>query len=160
MNAEHACNYINDFMYFVVLPDRSSEGSLLYCSGVNLFRLLPITQGRHRPLANPARRGMQLTNLGIKSLALEQGAIPVALKGRPCPDIVPADDGWYKDYFRIEKAPESLPEKIIDYGVKTLLQKTMTSSLRQVDLPQTLLKPDELQLFLENLCRECEVENE
>ncbi|UCH44571.1 MAG: hypothetical protein JSV11_09740 [Nitrospiraceae bacterium] len=103
---------------------------------------------------------MQLTNLGIKSLALEQGSIPVALKGSPCPDIVPADDGWYKDYFRIEKAPESLPEKIIDYGVKTLLQKTMTSSLRQIDLPQTLLKADELQLFLENLCRECEAENE
>jgi hypothetical protein len=157
MKPENAFEYVNDFLYFVVQPDTSrSESSLIYCSGVNLFRLLPITKGRHRPLANPARRGLQLTNLGIKSLSLEYRAIPIALKGNYCEGIVPAEDGWYKEHFKIEKAPESLPEKIIHYGVRTLLQKTTTSSLLQVDLPETLLTPDELQLFLEDLCKEYE----
>jgi len=157
MNPANTFEYVNKFLYFVVQPDTSKgEGSLLCCSGVNLFRLLPITKGRHRTLANPARRGLQLTNLGIKSLALEHGAIPIALKGDYCAGIVPVEDGWYKELFKIEKAPESLPEKIIHYGVRTLLQKTMTSSLLQVNLPETLLTPDELQLFLEDLCREYE----
>ena len=73
----NSLEYINDYLYFVFLPYESKrDNTMLYCSGVNLHRFLPITKGRHRPLANPARRGLQLANLGVRALALESGFNP------------------------------------------------------------------------------------
>jgi hypothetical protein len=54
-------DYINGFMYFVIRPDKSrGDGTFIYCSGVNLFRFLLITKGRHGLGSNPAMRGLQL----------------------------------------------------------------------------------------------------
>jgi len=146
-------DYINDFLYFVFLPYESKENdTMLYCSGVNLDRFLPITKGRHRPLANPARRGLQLANLGVRALALDNSAIPKAIKSNDCAEIVPISDGWYRDRLLIEKVHESLPENILNYVVLNLLKRVMISCQLNDKIPENLPNPEELQLYLESLC--------
>jgi len=145
--------YINDFLYFVFLPyENTGDDAMLYCSGVNLDRFLPITKGRHRPLANPARRGLQLANLGVRALALEKEAAPKALKSNDCSEIVPKSDGWYRDKLLIENVHNSLPNDILDYVVLNLLGRVMNSCQLNANLPDKLPNPDELQLFLDSLC--------
>lgn len=145
--------YVNEFLYFVVRPAKENgERALLYCSGINIYRFLPITKGRHRPMSNPAMRGLQLVNLGVRALALSNGATPKAIRGDFCSGNVPVGNGWYKDHLLIENAPESLPHEIIGYSVMNLLKKICKAILLDVNLPDKLLKPDELQDFLETLC--------
>lgn len=130
------------------------EDDLLYCSGVDVLRFLPITKGRHRPSANPATRGLQLVNLGVRSMALEHGAKPIAVKGDDCAGIVPPKDGWYKDLLLIENVPVSLPDKIIRFCVINLMRKIFNACLLIDErLPESLLQPDELQVYIEGLCR-------
>jgi len=145
--------YKNEFMYFVLTPDKNRKSVLLYCSGVNLSRFLPITKGRHRPMSNPAMRGLQLVNLGVRALALSSGAIPKADRGIDCRDIIPIMDGWYSERLLIENAPESWPDELINYCVINLLKKIFNAIyVLKVELPDTLLSPDELQKFIDDLC--------
>jgi hypothetical protein len=153
MTTRKSHEYINDFLYFVVRPDKGrGAGAYIYCSGFNFERFLPITKGRHRACANPVRRGLQFANLGIISIALSKGASAKTIKGEHCAGIAPVKDNWVRDVMLIENAPESLPEEIIDYGVRTLLQKMKNSLQLEDELPDKLLAPDELQNFLESLC--------
>ncbi len=149
----NSLEYINDFLYFVFIPDETrGENSILYCSGVNLDRFLPITKGRHRPLANPARRGLQLANLGVRALALQKGAIPKAIKNNDCAEIVPKSNGWYRDKLLIEIVNKSLPEDILNYVVLNLLERVMNSCQLNEKLPDKLPDNKELQIYLESLC--------
>lgn len=153
MDTQKSYEYKNDFMCFVLRPDKSrGEGTLLYCSGIDIYRFLPITKGRHRPMSNPATRGLQLVNLGVRALALSHGATPKTIRGDECRGIVPQKNGWYKEILVIENAPESLPEKIISYCVISLLRKIDRAIMLGAELPDTLLPPDELQVFLEGMC--------
>lgn len=147
--------YINDFLYFVLKPDQSrGQGAYLYCSGVDLYRFLPITKGRHRPMSNPVMRGLQLVNVEVRALALSQGAIPKAISGEGCTGLVPPSNGWYKEMLLIENAPESLPDEIIRYCVVNILKKTFRAILLPEDeLPATFLQPDQLRDFIESLCK-------
>ncbi len=145
--------YINDFLYFVFISDKSrGENAILYCMGVNLDRFLPITKGRHRPLANPARRGLQLANHRVRALALEKSAIPRAIKSNDCSEIVPKSNGWYRDKLLIENVSQSLPQDILDYVVLNLLQRIMNSCQLSEQLPDILPNPEDLQVYLESLC--------
>ena len=149
----NSLEYINDFLYFVFLPYESQgDSTMLYCSGVNLDRFLPITKGRHRPLANPARRGLQLANLGVRALILKKGAIPKAIKSSDCSEIVPRSNGWYRDKLLIENVHDSLPNDILAYVVLNLLGRVRNSCQLNDKLPDTLPNPETLQLFLESLC--------
>ncbi|MBI5740902.1 MAG: hypothetical protein HZA16_09285 [Nitrospirae bacterium] len=158
MTTKHSYEYINDFLYFVFRPDESrGQGAFIYCSGVELFRFLPVTKGRHRPMCNPVLRGLQLVNVEARALALARGATPVAVKGEYCNGIVPASNGWYKEMLLIEHAPDSLPDEIISHCVVNLLKKTFRAmGMMEIELPDTLLRPDELQTLIEKLCRELE----
>jgi len=150
----NSLEYINDFLYFVFIPDESrGENSILYCMGVNLDRFLPITKGRHRPLANPARRGLQLANHRVRALALEKGATPKAIKSNDCAEIVPKSNGWYRDKLLIENVSPSLPQVILDYVVLNLLERVMNSCQLNEDIPFNLPNPEELQIYLESLCK-------
>ncbi|RJQ50603.1 MAG: hypothetical protein C4526_11680 [Nitrospiraceae bacterium] len=147
-------SYINEFLYFAFKPDKDrGEGSYIFCSGVEVSRFLPITKGRHRPMSNPVMRGLQLVNVEARALALSKGAIPKAVKGDYCSGLVPASNGWYKEMLVIENAPDSLPDEIISHCVINLLRKTfMAMGMPEVELPDKLLGPDELQKFIEGLC--------
>jgi hypothetical protein len=154
-----AVRYINDFLYFVIRPDmRKGKDVLIYCSGVNISRFVPITRGRHGIGSSPVMRGLQLVNLGVRDLALSQGAIPKALRGNECEGIVPTKDTWYTERLLIKNSPESFPDEMLHYCVMNLLKKIFKASMREVQLPDTLPEADELQVFLENQCRKYEGE--
>jgi len=150
---KQSLEYINDFLYFVFLPyDSKGDDTMFYCCGVNLDRFLPITKGRHRPLANSARRGLQLANHGVRALALKNGAIPKVLKSNDCAEIVPKSNGWYRDKLLIENIHKSLPGEILNYVVLNLLERVMNSCQLRDEIPDKLPNSEELQLYLESLC--------
>jgi hypothetical protein len=152
MHSTKSFEYINEFLYFVLRGHERRQNTFLYCSGINFDRFLPITKGRHRPMSNPAMRGLQLVNLEIRSLALSEGSTPRAIRGNFCDRITSAGDLWYKEQLLIENARESLPDEIIRFGVTHLLKKIDRAIMLGADLPENLLMPDELQVFLESLC--------
>jgi hypothetical protein len=153
MHLSESYEYINEFLYFVVRRHDRGQNAFLYCSGINFDRFLPITRGRHRPMSNPAMRGLQLVNLEIRSLVLAQGATPRAIRGIFCDGITPARDLWYKEQLLIENARGSLPDEIIRFGVPHLLKKIDRAIMLGAELPEDLLTPPDLQVFLEALCK-------
>jgi hypothetical protein len=153
MSAQRSYEYINDFLYFVLRPDKSrGNDAMYYCSGVDLSRFLPITKGRHRASANPAMRGLQLVNHGVRALALSKGATPRAVQVGDCAGIVPLKNGWYRYPLLIENVPESLPDEIINYCVINLMRKIFNALLLEEEPPDRLPDPDELQVYIEGLC--------
>jgi hypothetical protein len=153
MSNVNSLEYINDFLYFVFMPYKNrGDDTLLYCSGINLDRFLPVTKGRHRPLANPARRGLQLANLGVRALALKKGSVPKSLNSQDCAEVVPKSDGWYRDKLLIEHVHISLPRNILDYVVLNFLGRVMNSCQLHEKLPDRLPNPADLQSYLESLC--------
>jgi len=144
--------YINDFLFFVIKPDQGGgDGSYIYCSGADLFRFLPMTKGRHGLDSNPAMRGLQLVNIGVREMALAREVTIKPVSG-DCAGIARANGGWYSERLLIEKASASFPEEVISYGVINLVKKIIKASTLPDVAPDTLLQPDELQLFLESLC--------
>ena len=153
MNADKSYEYVNDYLFFVLKPDTErGRGAFNYCSGVNVDRFLPITRGRHRPMSNPAVRGLQLVNLGVRSLVLSQGATPTAVRGKDCSEITPAVDAWSTERLLIENAHDALPDEIIKYAVMELLKKIDRAIMLEAELPDTLLSPGELQVFIDSMC--------
>lgn len=153
MNMESSHEYINDFLYLLIRPDKSrGNKTLLYCSGINYDSFYPITKGRHRACANPAMRGLQLTNYEIMSLALSKGATSKEVKENLCAGTVPAKGFWHAERMVIENAPESLAAEIIEYAVINLMKKFKNSLMLRDEIPAELLTPDELQAFLYSLC--------
>jgi hypothetical protein len=153
MTAQNSHEYINDFLYFIFTPDRSRDkGTYIYCSGFDFERFLPITKGRHRACANPVRRGLQFTNLGITSIALSKDATLKKIKGGLCKGVVPIEGSWVREIMLLENADELMLDVMIDYAVKNILQKMKNSLQLDDELPDKLLPPDELQHFLESLC--------
>jgi hypothetical protein len=141
-------SYINDFLYFTF---KRHDDALLYCSGVNVDQFYPITKGRHRPMANPAIRGLQLVNLGVRALAIKSGARPVTIKGNLCQGMVSKNTDWYRENLIIENAPDSFPADATAYAMVELMRKIDRSIMLGEDMPDRLLPPDELQSFLLSL---------
>lgn len=141
--------YINDFLYFVI---KHEDDSLIYCSGVNIFRFLPLTKGRHGLGSNSALRGLQLVNLGVIDMGLSKGWKAAKIKENVCTGLAPTDEAWYTERLLIENISESAPEEIITYGVVSLLKKIGKACMLPDSMPDKLLKPEELQKFIETLC--------
>jgi len=102
-------------------------------------------------MSNPAIRGLQLVNLGVRTLAIKNGAKPMSIKGDHCQGIVPPKNGWYKDNLLIENAPDSFPADATAYSVVELMKKIDKGIMLGEEMPDTLLTPDELQSFLLSL---------
>lgn len=154
MHTEVSREFKNDFLYFVVRPDKNKgEGALIYCSGVNISLFSPVTMGRHGIASNPAMRGLQLVNQGVRELSISKGAITRSLRGNDCAGIAPTRDIWYAELLAIENAPGSLPDEIIHYGVMNLVTKIFKASMRELRLPGELPSPHDLQVLLEAECK-------
>lgn len=144
--------YINDFLFFEIKPDKSGGGGqYIYCSGADLFRFLPITKGRHGLASNPAMRGLQLVNMGVREMALLREVKIKPISGS-CAGIARTSGGWYSERLLMESAPASFPEEVISYGVINLVKKIIKACTFPDIAPEMLLRPDELQIFLESLC--------
>ncbi len=150
MKTANRLEYINDALYFVVIPEGKR---LIYCSGVNFKRFLPITKGRHKAMSNPVIRGLQIVNHEIRSMAIEAGATPETIILTACKGIAPTDDSWNTESLLIENAPEGFGEKIITHAVINLLKKIDKAIMLDTTMPEHLLPPGELETFIEKLCR-------
>lgn len=145
--------YRNDFLYFALFPDTSgAEQTVIYCSGVSTTRFLPITKGRHRLGLNPAVKGLQLVNIGVRDLALSHGSTPRTEQGNDCPRFANPAEVWYSERLLIENAPAPLLGEVIQYAVIHILRKIFKAIMLDPDLPEVLLPPEELQALLERLC--------
>ncbi len=155
MKTQLSREYINDFLYFVIKPDENStNGDLICCSGVNVDRFTPITRGRHNPMSNPAVRGLQLIQYDIMALALEHGTTAKTIRGYKGKGLPPTEELWSTASLLIKNAPPSLPDIILNHSVRELLKKIDLASTRGAALPDTLLSPRELQVFIESICSE------
>ena len=150
MKPDDRLEYINDALYFVVIPGNKR---LVYCSGVNYNRFLPITKGRHKAMSNPVIRGLQIVNHEIRSMAIEAGATPKTIILTECKGIAPTDDCWNTESLLIEDPPEGFGEKIITHAVINLLKKIDKAIMLDTKMPEHLLPPEELEKFIEGLCR-------
>ncbi|TAN41687.1 MAG: hypothetical protein EPN22_14495 [Nitrospirae bacterium] len=145
--------YKTSFMYFVFKQADDAPASFIYCSGVNLERLLSITKGRHRLGQNPAVKGLQSVNLGVRSLALERGAALKPFKGKDCVSAKPiADELWYSETLFIENAVSSLPMELTAYAPVHLLKLIFQACMLEENLPDSPCTPDELENFIAGLC--------
>lgn len=145
--------YINDFLFFVIRPEkRNGKDILVCCSGVNVSLFGPIHKGRHGIGSSPVVRGLQLVNHEVRKMAISKGATPVTIKGNHCAGIAPTMDTWYSDVLTIENAPGSFADEIIEYCVPGLLKKIFKATVRPLQLPGKLPKPRDLQVFLEAEC--------
>jgi hypothetical protein len=145
--------YINDFLYFIIRPEtRDEKNALVYCSGVNLRRLLPVTGGRHGLASNPALRGLQIVNRGLRALALSKQIQPRTVKEKLCPDIAFEGDLWFSESLMFENAPASFPDEMLEFCVNNLLRSLNKSCRLGEELPEELLSPDELKELLKGWC--------
>jgi hypothetical protein len=146
--------YINDFLYFVVRPDPGGKkDKLIYCSGVNITRFFPMTRRRFGIGGNPVTSGLQLVNYDICGLAMSKGATPKVILGHDCAGIAPTKETWHVELVHIENAADLLPDDIISLGVRGLVQKIVACSWLEYQAPDKLLAPEELQVYLEDLCK-------
>lgn len=150
--AQREIRYQNRFIYIFIKP--AGGNNILYCSGVNVLPFLPITKGRHKSMNNPVVRGLQLVNLDIRDMALLKGATPITYNGAGCQGIAPTTDVWYSEGLLIKDPPEGFGEEILDYAVVNLLKKMDKAIMLNASLPEKLLSPEELESFLEGLCRQ------
>jgi hypothetical protein len=98
-------------------------------------------------------RGLQITRLGINALAISRGATPKTRRGKECSGVAPAGETWYAELLLMENASESFAEEIISYGVKRLVESIFKACRLEVQIPDQLPGPEELQLFIEAQCR-------
>ena len=69
--------YKNDYFYVVVRPEKKQDKDvLIYCSGINVTRFLPMMQGRLGLGSNPIVSGLQLVKYDLCTLAHSKGATP------------------------------------------------------------------------------------
>jgi hypothetical protein len=142
--------YKNDFLFFTF--KRLEGKNYVYCSGVNVTRFLPITRGRHRPMSNPAIRGLQLVNLDVRSLALSSGARPSILRGEKCIGGDTAGGNWFTEALLIDNATDGLAKRIIDHCAVHLPRKMVKAIMIPDSLPDKPVPPDVLQKILEDMC--------
>jgi hypothetical protein len=137
--------YVNNFVFSRIKPD--IEG-LVYCSGINLTRFLPITAGKHGLASNPALKGLQITNHKVRTLALSKGAVPKTCKGMDCVDIAPTPDTWYSELLIIENAPEGFDEELFEFSIVSLVKRVVKMCIFSIDMPDKLMPPEELEAML------------
>ncbi len=143
----------NNYFYFVVRPDRKDERDvLIYCSGINVTRFLPMMQGRLGLGSNPIVSGLQLVKYDLCTLAHERGAVPKEhYCNIGCAGIAPTREGWYTEPLLIENPTNLTPEEIVVFAVKGIVRRINATSLTSEKIPDGL-EPSELQKHLDALC--------
>ncbi|MBF0319308.1 MAG: hypothetical protein HQL01_05845 [Nitrospirae bacterium] len=150
MNA--ACEYINDYMYFIVKP--GEKGIFHYSSGVNITRFTPLTAGKHRLGQNIVMKGLQSSNLELRSFILALGAAPRTVRGTGFYEVPRSEDLWNSEFLLIEDVPEGFsPEEVIRFSVQNFLRIVLPQCVASVNIPEPLLSSAELQAYLNSLCK-------
>jgi hypothetical protein len=143
-------SYINDYVYSVI---KDEQEGLVYCSGINLTRFLPITAGKHGLASNPALKSLQITNHKVRALALSIGAAPKSRRGKDCIGIAPTTDTWYTELLIIENAPDTFAKELLEFSIVSLVKRVIKMCLLSIDMPDILIPPDELQTQFESIMK-------
>ncbi|KJU86395.1 hypothetical protein MBAV_001413 [Candidatus Magnetobacterium bavaricum] len=146
---------MNDFLYYVIRPDaKRGNNVFVYCSGVNVSRFFSITAGKYRFGQNPAVKGLQSSNLEVRSFLLSRGAVLRSIRGDDCSGIITGNDLWNSELFLIEDVPQSFPPELVRFAVLNLLEIVLPGCLPNVKLPplpQEFPTPEQLQAYLQSL---------
>lgn len=147
--------YINDFIYFTVRTGRRGDKDvLIYCSGINLDRFLPMTKGRLGLGSNPILSGLKLVKYDLCTMAISNGATPHDhCRHSDCFGIAPTNEAWYSEALLIENPGNLQPAEIIRFAVRGMLSRIINTSLSDHKVPDLPLKPYDLQAHLEILCK-------
>jgi len=149
----NAHEYVNDFLYFSMRPDvKSDKGAMLFCSGINLDRFMPLVRMRCGIGGNPILSGLRLINFDICARETSKGATFKVLEGGGCQGVAPTKEAWYTQSMLIENGAELSSDEIIDYGVKSLVDKIVAGSALDRRAPDGVLTPGDLQVYLQELC--------
>jgi len=105
-------------------------------------------------MSNTAIRGLQLVQYDIMSLALEHGTSAKPLHGYKCEALPPNGEIWSTECLLIKNATPALLDRILDHSVVELLKKISRAGMLGASMPDKLLSPAELQVFIESLCNE------
>lgn len=145
-------SYINNFVFNHIESQQDSMAahkSIVYYSGINLTRFLPITAGKHGLASNPALRGLQITNHKVRALAISQGAVPKTSKARNT--SAPTNDTWYCEGLIIENVKEGFAQQLYEFSIVTLVKTVVKTCIFSIDMPDHLLPSDELETLLSNI---------
>ncbi|MDA8242124.1 MAG: hypothetical protein M0Z67_17370 [Nitrospiraceae bacterium] len=147
--------YVTDYFYFAVRQDKKDgKDVLLYSSGVNLDRFLPMMKGRLGLGSNPILSGLQLVKYDLCRLALSKGAVPRDQHGPAgSPDVTLSEGAWYVEPLLIENPSGILPEEIVAFCVDSYVRRVAACSLQKYEVPDSLLPPGEMQAQLHTLCK-------
>jgi hypothetical protein len=145
--------YINDFLYFAVRSEQKDGGNvLIYCSGVNVTRFLPMMQGRLGLGSNPIVSGLQLVKYDLCTMAISKGAEPKDHYCRTaCAGMAPTKEGWYTEPLLIERPGNLTPEEIVRFAISSMVKRINATLLSDRTVPYDL-EPAELQVHLAALC--------
>jgi hypothetical protein len=160
--------YINDFLFCVVKSDEPGvasqppgaddgelrgAGTLVYCSGVNTTRFLPLTAKKHRMAQNPAFRGLQSSNLEVRSFAIDRGVTPRSVERDDCALLNSLqEDTWYKELILFDNAPASFAAEVAAFSVLNFLRIMLHCCHIYDELPKELPDAGKLQEYLDSLC--------
>ncbi|KWT75021.1 hypothetical protein [Candidatus Magnetominusculus xianensis] len=150
----NSCEYINDFMYFIVRQEGSA--AYIYCSGVNITRFTPLTAGKHRLGQNIVMKGLQSSNIELRSYILLRGWQPRTLRGGSCHDeqVRSSDDLWNAETLMIENTSDDFSaEDVVNYSVKNFLRIVLPQCLPPGEIPEALLNAEGLQTWLNSHCK-------
>jgi len=146
--------YVTDHFFFAVRQDKKDgKDVLVYCSGVNLDRFLPLMQGRLGLGSNPITSGLQLVKYELCRLALSKGAVPRDQHGpAKSVGITLSEGAWIVEPLLIENPSGMLPDEIVAFCVDSYLKKVAACSPRKDEAPDSLLTPEDMQARLNTMC--------
>ncbi|MCG6551564.1 MAG: hypothetical protein L7F77_04500 [Candidatus Magnetominusculus sp. LBB02] len=147
-------DYMNDFMYFIVRP--FEDAAMMYCSGVNISRFTPLTAGKHRLGQNIVMKGLQSSNIELRSFILSRGGQPKTIRGGSCDGEQPRshDDLWNSESLLIENIPADLTAaEVVMFSVQNFLKIVLPQCVPPEEIPKDVTVPANLQSWLDSLCK-------
>jgi hypothetical protein len=147
--------YVTDYFYFAVKQDKKDgKEVLVYSSGINLDRFLPMMRGRLGLGSNPIKSGLQLVKYDLCSLALSKGAVPRHQQGpTKDADVTLSEGVWYVEPLLIENPSGMLPEEIVAFCVDSYVRRVAACSLQKYEASDLPLSPADMQAQLATLCK-------
>jgi hypothetical protein len=104
--------------------------------------------------SNPILSGLKLVKFDLCTLALSKGATPRDYCGHSdCSGIAPTKEAWFSEALMIENPGGLQPDEIISFAVSSMLNRIANASLSAHKVPDFPLKPYDLQVHLDILCK-------
>jgi hypothetical protein len=102
---------------------------------------------------NPAFRGLQSSNLEVRSFAIDRGVTPRSAQGDDCALLNPRqEDTWYKELILFDNAPDSFAAEVAAFCVLNFLGIMLPCCHIYDAPPKELPDAARLQAYLESLC--------